>query len=57
MSLKFYYEQKEIKDKWLDIANNKRVSTVCHIEKYSVIYNKNLNVFTVLYLADTRNCL
>jgi len=41
MSLKFYYEQKDIKDEWLDIVNNKTVSTACHIEKYSAIYNEN----------------
>jgi hypothetical protein len=41
MLLKLYYEQIEVREKWLHMTNNKHVSTKCHVEDYSVLHNED----------------
>jgi len=37
----FTTNKKSLREKWLDMTNNKQVSTACHIEDYSVLCNED----------------
>jgi len=41
MLLKTLLRTKRDKRNWLDMTNNKQVSTACHVEDYSVLCNED----------------
>jgi len=37
----FTTNKRRVREKWLDMTNNKQISSKCHVEDYSVLCNEN----------------